>query len=155
MRRFGMNLIASAKPLGPQRTRLHKRPNRSYRDLSSADKAAHSALAKRPKKNSPRPPRRSARRSHRLSNCAEAKLSGIRAAGLGALTRFFAVGTGLARAGSAATLLSVVAIAVCVAIGSSAGTRYCSNTQPRCPDAGSVIWTQPFCRLTTCNAVPG
>ena len=63
--------------------------------------APHSVLAKRPKKN--KPPRRAARRSHRLSNCAKVNLSGVRAAG-----RFFA----MARVGSAAGLLAVVTIAV-------------------------------------------
>ena len=57
------------------------------------------------------PPRRSARRSHRLSNRAKAYSPDIRAAGLDALTRFFAVGR-LAPTGSAATLLAVSAIAV-------------------------------------------
>ena len=79
--------------------------------LSSAYRLAHSALAKRrPKKN--KPPRRAARRSHRRSNCATANVSGIRAAGLDALTRFFAVGAGLAFAASPATFLAGVAIAV-------------------------------------------
>ena len=124
MRPFERNLIASAKPLGRQRSRLHKRPNRSYRrsvrpiwvgvpwcPRSSAYRLAHSALAKRrPKKK--KPPRRAARRSHRLSNCVTANLSGIRAAGLDALTRFFAVGAGLACADSPATFFAGVAIAV-------------------------------------------
>ena len=79
--------------------------------LSSAYRLAHSALAKRrPKKNNP--PRRVARRSHRLSNCATANLSGIRAAGLDVLTCFFAIGDRLASRASPATFLAGVAIAV-------------------------------------------
>ena len=105
--------------------------------LSSVYGVAHSALAKRPN------PRRAARRSHRLLNCVKANSFGVRAAGLCALVRFFAVETHFARAGSAASLLAVAAIAVCVVAGPSAGTRYCSKTQPRSPEVGSVIWTQP------------
>ena len=86
-----------------------------------------------------RSPRRAARRSHRLSNCVKANSFGIRAAGLCALVRFFAVETHFAGAGSAASLLAVAAIAVCVVAGPSAGTRYCSKTQPRSPEVGSVI----------------
>ena len=115
MRPFGMSLIASAKPLGRQRMKCisvrtaAEEEVEQYRPgaatvpaplhLSSVYGVAHSALAKRPKKN----PRRAARRSHRLSNCAKVNLSGVRAAG-----RFFA----MARVGSAAGLLAVVTIAV-------------------------------------------
>jgi pimeloyl-ACP methyl ester carboxylesterase len=80
---FRMKLIASAKSLGHQRTKLHNRPNCCCCAVP-AHCTYHSALAKRRKKNSPKPPRRSACRSQCLSNCAEAKLWGLRAAGLGA-----------------------------------------------------------------------